>query len=88
MAVVDERVESLEAKMSEHAQAIGLLDQRMAWGFGETVRRFEAVDRRFDAIDRRFERLEDKVSRQFVWTVGIQVTVLLAVIGALLAERV
>lgn len=88
MAIVDERVEALEVQMSEHAQAIRLLDQRMAWGFGETVRRFEAVDRRFDTIDRRFERLEDNVSSQFVWTVSIQITVLLAVIGALLSERI
>ena len=40
--------------------------------------RFGAVDRRFDAVDRRIDSLDDKVSRQFVWMVGIQVTTLVA----------
>jgi tetrahydromethanopterin S-methyltransferase subunit G len=48
--------------------------------------RFEAVDRRFDTVDRRIDSLDDKVSRQFGWLVGIQVTILVAVVGALLAR--
>jgi len=47
--------------------------------------RFDAADRRFDSIDPRFEQLEDKVSRRFVWTVSIQIIVLLAVVGSLLS---
>jgi tetrahydromethanopterin S-methyltransferase subunit G len=92
MAILGERVEVLEGHMNEHSQAIerleqrvGHLEQRVELGFEENVRRFDAADRRFDSIDRRFERLEDKVSRQFVWTVSIQITVLLAVVGSLLS---
>jgi chromosome segregation ATPase len=33
-----------------------------------------------------FARLDDRMSRQFTWMVGIQVTTLLAVVGALLAR--
>lgn len=36
-------------------------------------------------MDTRFDRLDDKVARLFAWVVGIQVTVLLAVIGSLLS---
>jgi hypothetical protein len=60
--------------------------------------RFEHIDARFHALDQkldlvrsklggrrgRIERLDEKVSRQFVWPVGIQIAVLLAVVGALL----
>ncbi|HEY6507795.1 MAG TPA: hypothetical protein VIY56_07260 [Vicinamibacterales bacterium] len=48
--------------------------------------RFEGVDRRFDTVDRRIDSLDDKVSRQFVWLVGLQVTTLVAIVGALLAR--
>lgn len=34
-------------------------------------------------LDERIARLDDRLSRQFLWTVGIQIAVLLAVIGAL-----
>ena len=36
-------------------------------------------------MDRRIDTLDDKVSRHFVWLVGIQVTTLVAIVGALLA---
>jgi len=38
----------------------------------EMIRRFEQVDRRFEQVDRRF-----------VWLVGMQMAVLVAVIGSL-----
>lgn len=45
--------------------------------------RFEAVDQRFQAMDRRLQALDEKVSRQFRWLVGGQVTVLVTVVGTL-----
>jgi hypothetical protein len=54
--------------------------------FDGVDRRFDIIDRRFEAVDRRIDRLDDKVSRQFVWLVGIQVTTLVAIVGALLAR--
>ena len=48
----------------------------------------DARDRRSEvrAVDRRIDGLDDKMSRQFAWLVGIQVTTLVAIVGALLAR--
>lgn len=46
--------------------------------------RSSAVEDRIQAVSDRIDALDEKVSRQFVWLVGIQVTVLVAVVGALL----
>jgi hypothetical protein len=58
--------------------------------FEQVDRRFEQVDRRFEQVDRRFEQVEQrfqvfdlKVDRHFTWVVGIQVALMLAVIGAM-----
>ncbi|MBI3046795.1 MAG: hypothetical protein HYY76_00635 [Acidobacteria bacterium] len=45
----------------------------------------QRTDARFDAVDRRFEALDAKMSRQFTWLVGIQVTTLAAVVTTLAA---
>ena len=37
-------------------------------------------------VDRRIDGLEDKMSRQFVWTVGVQVTTFVAIVAALLSR--
>ena len=58
----------------------------------ELVGRIDAVEQklagRIDAVEQtltgRIDGLDQKLSRQFLWLVGVQVTVLLAVIGALL----
>ena len=44
------------------------------------------LDTRFDRLDRRFDRLDCKLSRHFRWLVGLQVTILVASLGALLAR--
>jgi uncharacterized membrane protein len=50
-------------------------------------RRFETVDSRLVALDQkldqRFEILDQKIDRHFTWLVGIQVAVLLAIVGTL-----
>jgi hypothetical protein len=35
-------------------------------------------------MDRRFAALEDKIDRQFIWVVGVQVTTLAALVAAIL----
>ena len=56
-------------------------------GIQAQIRTFEErVDRRFDGTDRRVEALDAKMSRQFMWIVGLHVMTLTAVIGALLAR--
>jgi len=75
MATLEERVAYLEGQVN------GFI------GLQETLTRFEQrVDRRFEAVDRRLEAVDDKLSRQFQWLVGLQITMLLAVVGALLAR--
>ena len=97
MSTLEERVAYLEGQVSEHTHT--LLDIRDS--IRQLERRFDGVDRRLesleikldrrcesieDKLDRRTEILEDKMSRQFVWLVGIQVTTLVAIVGALLAR--
>ncbi len=60
------------------------LEQRIN-NFEEKVdRRFEAIDRRFEGIDRRIDALDQKFSRYFLWIIGVQVTIFLAIIATLL----
>jgi hypothetical protein len=69
----------LDCQVNEHTNT--MLDIR------ESVRQLEPrMEARFDVIDRRFEGMDDKISRQFTWVVGIQVTTLVAILGALLAR--
>ena len=99
MKTVEERLTIVEHKVAENARGIdGLreaiveLGNRMERGFEAMDRRFEAIDRRFEAIDRRFEAMDRRfeamdqnMSRQFRWIVGIQMTTLLAMVGAIAA---
>lgn len=36
--------------------------------------RFESIDRKFDKIDDKFMHLDSKMNNQFLWTLGIMVT--------------
>ncbi|HET9267940.1 MAG TPA: hypothetical protein VFO31_07235 [Vicinamibacterales bacterium] len=90
MPTLEERVAYLEGQVSEHSHtlieirdSIRHLEQRLDARFDHIERRFET---RFDVNDRRFEGLDDKVARHFTWLVGIQVTTLVAIVGALLAR--
>jgi hypothetical protein len=71
MAAQEERLAVLETTVSEHAQTLG--------DFRESMFRME------QRIDARFDRLDDRISRLITWFVGIQITVLLAIIGSLLS---
>jgi hypothetical protein len=48
--------------------------------------RFERVDQRFDRVDQRFDALDAKMSRQFMWLVGMLLTTLVAVVAALVTR--
>jgi len=65
--------------------------------FEQVDRRFEQFDRRFEQMDQRFtdlhgqmnqrfDAVDQKIDRHFTWLVGIQVAVLVAVVGALLGS--
>jgi hypothetical protein len=79
MPTLEERVAYLEGQVSELSHV---------WtDIRDSIRSLERrMDTRFEAVDRRIDGLDDKVSRQFVGIVGIQVTTLVAIVGALLAR--
>jgi chromosome segregation ATPase len=81
------RIEALDQRLSGRIEA---LDQKVDRFREELAGRIEALDQKVDRFREelagRIEALDQKVSRQFVWLVGIQVMVLLAVIGALLGK--
>jgi uncharacterized coiled-coil protein SlyX len=100
MSTLEERVAYLEGQVSEQSHglvdvrdAIRRLEERMDARFDAIERRFETTDRRIDGLDdrvsRQWESLDGKMSRQFVWLVGMQVTtlaaILVAVVGALIS---
>ena len=76
---IDRRLELLEQRMDRRFES---LEQR----FALIEERFVGIDRRFLAIDQRIDNLDAKVSRQFMWLVGIQVTTLVAIVAALVAR--
>lgn len=88
----EERLAAVEAQVQDHTHAlveirdaIRHLEQRMDARFVGIDTRFTSIDARFDGIERRIDRLDDKVSKQFIWTVSIQITVLIAIVSALAA---
>ena len=94
--IVEERLTVVEHKVAENARGIdgqrdGIADlgARMDRRFDAMDRRFEAMELRFEAmeqrLDRRFEVVDQKMSRQFFWLAGIQITTVLAMIGAMAA---
>jgi len=78
---VREALFSLEQRVTLLDQRVTLLDEKMD-------RRFDAVDRRFEVLDQkmdqRFDALDKKIDTKIWSVVGIQIALLLAVIGALL----
>ena len=102
MPTIEDRVAMLERQVSEILplrEAVMHLDHRvmhlehrMDAGFQAVERRFEGIDRRIDALDaktsRQFEVVHDRMSRQFMWLVGIQVTTLAAIVAAVVGALV
>ena len=77
-------ISRIEQRFIAVDQRFTALEQRMDARFAQVDARFAQVDARFVQVDARFDRLEDKMSRQFLWIVGIQVTTLIAIVGSLI----
>jgi tetrahydromethanopterin S-methyltransferase subunit G len=79
------RIDALDQKVDrfrdELSGRIDALDQRLS---GRIDALDQKVDRFRDELSGRIDALDQKVSRQFLWLMGVQVTVLLAVVGALI----
>ncbi|MGE0446345.1 MAG: hypothetical protein AB7P99_14045 [Vicinamibacterales bacterium] len=96
MPTLDERVSYLEGRVEEHArQTDGIRDALISLerrvdarcnALDVRIDRLEQrLDSRCDALEVRMDRIDDKMSRQFVWLAGVQVTTLAAVLGAFAA---
>ena len=72
----DGRFDTVDRRIDELEHRIEGLEVKLE-------RRIEGLE---DKFERRSEGLEDKMSRHFTWLVGIQVTTLVAIVGALLAR--
>jgi len=91
MPSVEERVAYLEGRLGDHTTTFDGLRGEFGVLRSQVDRMDAKIDRvdakvdRVDAkIDRVFYDLESRMTRQFVWLVGIQVTVLLAIVGTVL----
>lgn len=73
MPSTDERVAYLEGKIEDHTGAVSELRADVRELRGE-----------IRELGSEIRELRDQVSRQFTWVVGLQMTVLVAVLGALL----
>jgi hypothetical protein len=76
MAFVEGRLVEQSALFSDIRAAMASLELRMD-------RRFEKVDARFLQVEARLDQLGADQSKNFRWLVGIQITTLVAVVGAL-----
>lgn len=97
MSTLEERVAYLEGRVEEHArnvdgvrEALGSLERRMDARFESVEHRIGLLDAKIDgvraALDAKIDALDARMHRNFVWLVGIQVTTLMAIVGALLAR--
>ena len=77
MPSLDERVAYLEGRLEDHSGSVTALRDDLRLGI-------DRLDNRMNGLEARIDRLDDKVSRYFTWLVGIQIGVLIAVVGALL----
>jgi hypothetical protein len=56
------------------------VDQKLDRLFASLNDRIDGVDQ---SLSQKIDRLDDKMSRQFLWILGVQVAVLIAVVSAL-----
>ena len=86
MPTLEERVAYLEGKTEEHSRGFGEL-RDLVIHLDHKVNRFrEELPNRIDRVHTRINALDAKFSRYFLLTIGIQITVLLAVIGGIVGE--
>jgi chromosome segregation ATPase len=94
------RIDALDQRLSGRIDALSgrvdALDQKVDRFRDELSGRIDALGGRVDALDQKVDRFRDelsgridaldqKVSRHFVWMVGIQITILVTVVGVLAA---
>ncbi len=86
MPTLEERVAYLEGKTEEYSRGFADLRDLIINLNSRVDALDQKVDRFREELSSRIDALDSKFSRYFLWTIGIQITVLLAVIGALLSK--
>jgi uncharacterized coiled-coil protein SlyX len=85
---IEERVAYLEGKVEEHSKAWEDLKDMIIHLDQKVDRRIDAldakVDRHREELSNRINALDQKFSRYFLWIIGIQVSIFLAIIATLL----
>ncbi len=83
MTTLDERVAYLEDKVAEHSNGFGEIRDSIRQVDQKLDRLFASLTDRIVGVDQKVDRLDDKMSGQFLWILGVQVAVLIAVVSAL-----
>jgi uncharacterized coiled-coil protein SlyX len=83
VTTIDERVAYLEGKVDEHSSCFSELRDSVRQVDQKLDRLFASLNDRIVGVDQKVDRLDDKMSRQFLWILGVQVAVLIAVVSAL-----
>lgn len=85
---LEERVAFLEGKVEEHSKAWVDLKDLIINLDAKVDRRIDALDQKVDRfreeLSSRIDTLDQKLPKYFLWIIGVQVTVFLAIIGVLL----
>ena len=88
VATLEERVAYLERKVEEHSRGLEDLKHLIINLDQKVNRRIDALDQKVDRfreeLSSRIDALDQKFSRYFLWLIGIQITILLAIIATLL----
>jgi len=76
--MMEKRVITLEVRMDQTAQSIDRLDRSITDLRVDMDKKFIHTE---EKIDRKFARIEDIIDRKFSWSIGIQITTLLAMMA-------
>ena len=76
--MMEKRVTTLEVRMDQTAQSIDRLDRSITDLRVDMDKKFIHAE---EKIDRKFARIEDIIDRKFSWSIGIQITTLLAMMA-------
>ena len=76
--MMEKRVITLEVRMDQTAQSIDRLDRSITDLRVDMDKKFIHAE---EKIDRKFARIEDIIDRKFSWSIGIQITTLLAMMA-------
>ena len=83
---LEERVGYLEGKVEEQSRGFGEIRELLVHLNGRVDDLDQKVDRFRVELGGRIEALDQRVARGFNWLVGVQLAILLSIIGALLGR--